>query len=73
MVYNIFALSRAIRTYALNNAPCQTHLVDELVMRNGTRYIRPLNLLLSVLIACFGPAIEVTRVSQGRFYRYFVT
>jgi hypothetical protein len=47
--------------------------VDELVMRNGTRYIRPLNLLQSVLIACFGPAIEVTHVSQGRFYRYFVT
>ena len=39
-------------------------------MRNGTRYIRPLNLLQSVLIACFGPAIEVTPVSQGRFYRY---
>ena len=41
-------------------------------MRDGTRYIWPLNLLLSVLIACFGPAIEVIRVSQGRFYRYLL-
>jgi hypothetical protein len=69
---SFLAVSRAIRTYALNNAPCQTHLVDELVMRDGTRYIWPLNLLQSVLIACFGAAIEVIRVSQGRFYRYLL-
>jgi len=41
-------------------------------MRDGTRYIWPLNLLQSVLIACFGAAIEVIRVSQGRFYRYLL-
>jgi hypothetical protein len=44
--------------------------VDELVMGNGVRYISQTYPPYSVLIACcFNPMGEVTRVSQGRFYR----